>query len=187
MSLTTREPETDVLELKGGNRESLRKSYNGRKHFNFKKSRNLETEKVVTDDGSSMTSGGAHVKSVQNELKEHATSVAEISGINTSDEEEYKPEKAGGGDNPLDKEVIHSKQLHFKLSKNDLDLEGSKRADAIKGHRKSQDHQADKELLAAAATSSAPKSSLSKFCTSCGWHFNNSQHRFCAQCGHKRM
>ena len=75
MSLTTREPETDVLELKGGNRNSLRKSHLERKPSNIPKTRHLETEKVVTDDGSSMTSGGAHVKSVQNELKEHATSV----------------------------------------------------------------------------------------------------------------
>ena len=163
MSLTTREPETDVLELKGGNRGSLRKSYNERKHSNLKKSRNLETEKIVTDDGSSMTSGGAHVKSVQNELKEHATSVPEISGINTSDEEDYKLEKAAGGGNPLDKEVIRSKELHFKLSKNDLEFEENKHLDAIKGHRKSQDHQSDKELLAPPTASSAPKSSLSKF------------------------
>lgn len=77
----------------------------------MKKNRNQDTEKIVLDDASSMTSGGAHVKSVQNELKANANYVPEMSGIGTSDEEDFRLDKMSSGvsTNPLDKEVIHSK------------------------------------------------------------------------------
>lgn len=107
MSLTTREPEADVVELKEQMKakqkdlqRSVRRSY-GHKKDSFSEV-DADPEKV-NDDASSLTSG-AHVRSVQNELKAQATYVPEISGIQASDEE--GGQLRGGDDHPMNQDVI---------------------------------------------------------------------------------
>lgn len=125
----------------------------------------------MTDDGSSVASG--HVLSVQNDLKTHATLLPEIQQIQTmqmSDDEDHRHPVT----NPFTtKDVIHSKEVTFKISKDDLNDGGTRLPD----RRASRDITYDKEpfpqTAAAHATSTPSSSSLSKFCTGCGWHFTN--------------
>ena len=64
MAQTMREPDSDVLELKNMSRDRLRKRYNMQKNSHSRKTQNVDSDKHMTDDASSMTSGGAHVRSV---------------------------------------------------------------------------------------------------------------------------
>lgn len=182
MSLTTREPEADVVELKEqlkAKQKDLRNA--SRRSYGFKKDSFSELEmdpEKVNDDASSMTSG-AHVRSVQNELKAQATYVPEMSGIQASDEEEGQ--LRGGDDHPMNQDVIQSRQLHFKISKSDM-------LSAPNSHVKDQSKSdAEAETQRSLQKPTPARATLSKFCTGCGWQFVDAQHKFCAQCGHQRM
>ena len=198
------ETEVNLLKDKIKQKQLLRDK-DRRKSFGFgayKKDTVSEMDADHANDDTSSMASGLGPMSVQNDLASMVTpghrreATAEFKGNNGEDDfllQEEESMNAATTSRPALQEVIYSKEVHLKITSSDFkDAEDKEEAatttmDQPKEGQPKVDiaEPAQNEPSQPEADAQAP--TLSRFCTSCGWQFTDMQHKFCGQCGHKRL